>query len=263
MSVRPLDPPAVPFLALPPLKCSLWCNFRNTKQTKQYATNNQLCYVMLCYPHSYKNLKCVFCDTAPLVICRQHLPFGNFPVLINQHDKYSCLWTVTFEDDLWRTMWKLTQWLKTESCLFIICCRGMVAIASRRERAQENNRKQEVCRNLVSQFWGLTVQALVGRWSEWASKHICGCQCGSKQGVMIVWSLDFVYQIVFRMNMIFQKLNLFDISTEDGDVPNHLCPKEQSMFIYQAIVGMVVCDIVRLFCVWWDTVVATEFVPKH
>jgi len=63
------------------------------------------------------------------------------------------------------------------------------------------------------------------------------------------------------MNAVFEKLNLFVIST-GGGVPNHLCPKGQSTFIYQAVVGMV-CVIIRLFCVCWDTVVATEFVPKH
>jgi len=66
---------------------------------------------------------------------------------------------------------------------------------------------------------------------------------------MIVWFLDFVYPYVLRMNTIYQKLNLFVISTDGGDVPNHLCPKEQSTFIYQAAVGMMVCHVVRLFCV--------------
>jgi len=66
---------------------------------------------------------------------------------------------------------------------------------------------------------------------------------------MVIWSLDSICQCVFRMNAMFEKLNWFVISTEGGDVPNHLCPKEQSTFIYQTVVRMTVCLIVRLFCV--------------
>lgn len=202
--------------------------------------NKTVCCQQLCYPHSYKNLICVFCDTAALGICRQHLPCGDFPVLSNQHGKYSCLWTVIFKDDLRRTMWKLTQWLKIESCLFIIRCRGMIIIAGGREWEQESNRKQEVCRNLVSQFWGLTLLAFVGRLSELASKHMCGCQWGSKQGVMIVWSLDFICQCVFRMNAVFES--------------EPVCPQHRGWWCPQPFVSKRTIRIHLPSCCWDDGV---------
>jgi hypothetical protein len=226
----------------------LWnaaCDLISETQNKTVCTQQ-----LVVLPHSYNNLKCVFCDTAPLDICRQHLPCGNFPLLGNQHDKYACLWTVTFKDDLWKTTWKLTQWLKVESCLFIIRCRGMIAVARRREREQESNIKQEVCWNLVSQFWGLTVQAWVGRLSEWSSKHMCGCQWGSKQGVMIDWFLDFMYQCVFRMSRKFQKLNLFVLSSAQRVVmsPTICVQKNNPRSFTKPLLG------------WWCVILSDYFV---
>lgn len=68
---------------------------------------------------------------------------------------------------------------------------------------------------------------------------------------MIIWSLDFIYQCVFRNeHNITETEPVYVISAKGGDIPNHLCPKEQCTLIYQAIVGMMVCLIVRFFCVW-------------